>query len=55
MHEVKLEQVLAARHQVLIDARVSGTTLPLTQGSLEEDIEEDTQNDTGMLDGTRIG
>lgn len=40
--ELKLEHVLAARHQVLVDARLSGTNLPLTRGDLEENISLDT-------------
>ena len=31
--ELKLENVLGARHQVLVDARLNGVSLPLTQGT----------------------
>lgn len=48
--ELKLEHVLAARHQVLVDARLTGTNLPLTQGDLEENILLDTQPDSSSLD-----
>ena len=48
--ELKLENVLGARHQVLVDARLNGVSLPLTQGTNTKKI---VSPDFGVTDSSK--